>query len=173
MQTQQQKKYRKEMIRQSIQGAASMGRTYALLGGGIFIGLGAFLIIIGSWLHNDRHTRFVTGKIIQKDCKELVSSFQYHCQIKIQYEINGQRYEKLVKNYNTYSAVHQGDEITLYVDPKNPADAILSKSPEWLNILMIIIGCLFILFSSIYVYYICAYKGLAVLSGLKKVVLEN
>jgi hypothetical protein len=164
---------RKKIITNSVQGAASMGRTYAILGGIIFIALGLFFVIIGSLLHSDPYTIKVNGIVIQKECKEIISSLQYNCNLLLKYKIQNKTFTKTIKNYMSYSSIHIGDEIVLYVNPKKLQNAKYNKSPEWLNILLIIIGILFILFSSIYMYYICKYKGLAILSGLKKVVFNN
>jgi len=164
---------KQQLIRKSIEGAARMGKTYAILAGIIFIGLGVFFVIIGSWMHSDPHLLNVKSKVVQKDCNEIISSLRYNCFLTLSYNIDNKEYIKKVKNYSSYTPIHIDDEVILFVNTDNHADAVLSKSPDWLNILLIIVGILFILFSGIYVYFICTYQGLAVLSGLKKVVLES
>jgi hypothetical protein len=163
---------KQQLINKGIEGAARMGKTYAVLIGIIFIGLGVFFVIIGSWMHSDPHSLNIKSRVIQKDCNEIVSSLQYNCSLTLLYKINNKEYEKHVKNYSSYSPIHFNDEVIVHVNKNNYADAVLSKSPDWLNILLIIVGLLFILFSSVYMFYICSYKALAVLSGLKKVVLS-
>jgi hypothetical protein len=163
----------KQFIKKSFQGAAIMGKTYAIIGSTIGIALGLFFIIIGSIFHSNKHNIKTQSEILESKCSEEISSFQFNCDFIIRYIFNDKEYTKKITDYNSYSNINVGDRLEIYINPQDPSDLVLQKSPEWLNILLIIVGCFFVFFSLVYVYFIIKYKGLAALSGIKKVVFEG
>ena len=172
-QQQKQKKFHQTcFVKHGIQGAALMGKTYAVIGAIITVVLAVLLLVYGSILLSNPHTVEVSATIKTATCTANVSKDMYSCNLSVEYTIpdNNELFQKQISEYKTYEEVLAGDVLTLYADPSNPDSVQGYKVPSWIGILMIVFGILIIFFTFLYLFFIFRYKALATLSGLTRVV---
>lgn len=159
-----------QIIKSGLQGSAVMGRTYAVIGSIITIVIGIIILVVGIMMHYNKNTMHVQALVKKSQCHEDASNSTYKCKLSIYYQYNNEKYDKEINNYTSLYQIQQDDVISLYIDPNKPQNFSLNKTPSWFVIFLIVIGCALIFFSILYVYFIIRYKGLAVISGLKKVI---
>lgn len=168
---QQKKLNKQQLLNSGIQGAAIMGRTYALIGSIIIIIISILLIIGGIAILMNPYKNKISATITSANCVQDVSTSNYNCSIGISYIVNNITYTSN-KTYISSEKINQGDLIDIYYNSKNVNDFKFSKPSNLLGILLLVIGFLIILFSLIYLFFIMKYKALATISGLKRVISE-
>jgi hypothetical protein len=157
-----------KFVKQGIQGATVMGKTYAIIGSVIGIIIGLILIIFGSIFQSDPHTTLVKGRILYADCVQNANNNFFTCNITFEYSMNNSIYVEVVQNFNSSRQISRNDSINVYVNPNNPTDISFYRSPTWLNVILLVIGILFVLFSLLYIYFINRYQALAFVSGMSR-----
>lgn len=126
---------------------SNLTKTYIIINFLIAFCIGALGIIYGSFFLQTKYTLFVIGTVDStQNCVQNVNSL-YDCNFIVNYTVNGNAYQVKVKDFYSYNDISQGQEINLFVDPKNPQDVTLSRLPSWIGILLIIFGCIFVLYS--------------------------
>lgn len=156
----------KRIITSGIQGAAVMGRTYAFVMAIISV-IVAFVLF--AWVGKTRkYTQLACGQISEISCIKTLNMFE--CTGKISYTDGKEVYVQPLHRYKSDKELQNGDMIQVYYNAKNPEEMKMRQTPFWFQVVIIIIGCLLILFSILYLVFVMKYKGLAVISGIKSVV---
>lgn len=159
-----------QILRNGIQGAARMGKTYAIVGALILTIIGALIIYGGVLLVMDKHTMRLDAVITQTICRpQAGSSNNYLCSVVVSYNIKDKMMTQNIPRLRSQKEVKIGDGITIYVNPKKPQDIRPMGSSTGFGIGLLVIGALIIFFAILYLSFIMAYKGLAALSAVKKI----
>lgn len=156
----------KRVITSGIQGAAVMGRTYAFIMAIISV---IVALVLFAWVGKTRkYTEMVNGQVSEISCNKALNMFE--CTGKISYTDGKEVYVQPLHCYKSEKELQNGDLVRLYYNLKNPEEMKMRQTPFWFQVIIVIIGCLLILFSILYLVFVMKYKGLAVISGIKSVV---
>lgn len=160
----------RQYLQSGLQGAAAMGRTYAVIMSLISTVIGILLII---WINKTfSHSKKSTmATITNTNCQEVVGN-QHSCELTVKFIVGEEEFNTKIKKQLYYDKPEVGNSIPIYYNTQNPKDVSLSKMPLWFFIFIIMIGCILIFFSILYMIFVLKYKGLAVISGIKTVVRE-
>ena len=158
----------RQYLQSGLQGAAAMGRTYAVIMSLISSVIGILLII---WInktypHSKKPT---TATITNISCQESVGN-KFTCALTVKFPVGENEYYSQIAKQVFYEKPKVGNSIPIYYNYKDPRDVSISKMPFWFFVFIIIIGCILIFFSILYMIFVLKYKGLAVISGIKTAV---
>ena len=123
-------------------------KTFILLA---FLGFTIFAMKIGYDKARDVHSGEIIGKVYTVRCDEKANT----CTTSVIYSVNNVEYRGSVTTPNP-SPHTINKEITLYYDPKNPADVVLSAPPVKLGYTIILISM--IVFVNIFWYLYVQFK---------------
>lgn len=158
----------RQYLQSGLQGAAAMGRTYAVIMSLISTVIGILLII---WINKvyPHSKKSTIATITNTNCQELVGN-KYSCELSVKFPVGEEEFNTKIAKQLYYDKPEVGNSIPIYYNYQNPKDVTLSKMPLWFFVFIIIIGCILIFFSILYMIFVLKYKGLAVISGIKTVV---
>lgn len=156
-------------------GTATFGRVMAVFGvimgtlaGLILIPLGIYFII-----HKTKLTSQTSGKIDTKSpnpCTPYAkdNTVLYNCLFHVNYTINGTQYSKLITVSDSSRPYSDGDNITIYYDPKNPNDASITQdNTHVLGIILLIAGIIIPIIAWVWWYFARKYKAVAAAGGIE------
>jgi len=158
----------RQYLQSGLQGAAAMGRTYAVIMSLISSVIGILLII---WInktypHSKKPT---TATITNISCQESVGN-KFKCALSVKFTVGENEYNSQIAKHVFYEKPEIGNSIPIYFNYKDPQDVSITLMPFWFYVFIIIIGCILIFFSILYMIFVLKYKGLAVISGIKTVI---
>lgn len=163
-------KKNKQILYQGVQGASLMGKTYAIIGSILSALIAIIFIVGGIMIINNGYTKHVQAKITKVfSCEQRVSNYDFICDISFSYIIDNKEYIQRDK-YESYNEIQPDDLIDIFVNKNDPNQYKFNVLPQWLGIFFIVLGIFIIFFTFLYLFFILRYKGLAVISGLKRVV---
>jgi len=164
-------KKNKQILYQGVQGASLMGKTYAIIGS-ILSALIAIIVIVGGiMISNNSYNERVQAKITDVSCQQNVATSDFSCDISFSYIYNNKEYIQQDK-YESYYEIQQNDLIDIIINKNDPNQYKFNVIPKWLGIFFIVLGIFILFFTFLYLFFILRYKGLAVISGIKRVVTE-
>jgi|UniRef100_A0A6C0K108 hypothetical protein len=159
-----------QILRNGIQGAARMGKTYAVVGALILTIIGALIIYGGVRLLMDKHTMQLDATVTQATCRPHAgTSGGFLCSVVVSYTVKDKIMTQNIPRMRSPEEVKLGDAMTIYVNPEKPQDIRAMGASQGFGIALIVIGALIIFFAILYMSFITAYKGLAALSAVKKI----
>jgi archaellum component FlaF (FlaF/FlaG flagellin family) len=160
-----------QILRNGIQGAARMGKTYAVVGALILTIIGVLIIYGGVQIMMDKHTLRVDANITQATCRPQANSptEEHICSVVVSYPIKDKIMTQNIPRLRNQGNVNIGDVMTIYVNPAKPEDITSMGPSRGLAIALLVIGSLIIFFAILYVSFMLSYKGLAALSAVRKI----
>lgn len=151
-------------------GAATLGRITTIIGAliGSFIALVFIAFGIYMLLQKNAFTSNTTATIQQVSCSPQEGLLQ--CSLTLSYQVNGIDYSATLTTYSSVSYV-QGQTITIYYDPQNPATFELQIIPNTaIGAVCIVIGAIILIMIWAAVYFARSYKPYAAYVGVTDVV---
>ena len=160
-----------QILRNGIQGAARMGKTYAVVGALILTIIGVLIIYGGVKMLMDKHTMRLDANITQAICRPQAGSTtdEQLCSVVVSYPIKDKIITQNIPRLRNQGLVKIGDVMTIYVNPSKPNDITSMGPSRGFAIALLVIGSLIIFFAILYVSFMLSYKGLAALSAVRKI----